>query len=382
MNLAFKYRLLPTKKQHADLGSILESQRQLYNAALQERIGAYRRGVSINYFKQQKSLTECRAVLPEMASVLRMTQEATLKKLDLAFAAFFRRVKAGGKPGFPRFRSRDRWRSFSIRDVEKLAIHDTRLRLKGVRGSLRFHAHRPLKSDTPTNLANIGRDSKGWYISFLVSIAASPIARQTEIGVDVGLMSLAALSTGELIPNPRVAKRAEQEMRRRQRALTRCKRGSKRRQKVKADLGKLHQRIVNTRTTYLHQVSARLTREYGLIAVEKLNVAGMVKGNLARSIHDVAWSQFKFMLGYKAEKVGGRLIEVNPKFTSQDCSGCGDRVAKTLSVREHACKVCGLVLDRDVNAAKNILHKAKSGLEAGNVAQWSKRRPGNIGGSI
>lgn len=384
MILAFKYRLLPTKKQHAALASIMEAQRQLYNAALQERIDAYRKtGASINFFAQCKSLTICRADLPDMAAFSRNTQEATLKTLDQAFASFFRRVKQGKKPGYPRFKGRDHWRSFVVRASEGLAISGSRIAIKGVPGSLRFHQHRALASDASITLARICKDSKGWYVSFTVETTAADVRSvETAVGIDVGLTTMAALSTGELIPNPRIAKRAEREMRRHQRALARCKRGSKSRVKVKAELSKLHQRIVNTRTTYLHQVSARLVREYGVIAVEKLNVAGMVKGNLARSIHDVAWSQFKFMLGYKAAKAGGRMIEVNPKYTSQDCSGCGDMVEKPLSMREHNCKACGLVLDRDVNAAKNILHKAKSGLEAGNVAQWSERRPRNIGGSI
>lgn len=381
MHLSFKYRLLPTRKQHAALAHILEGQRLLYNAALEERIGAYRRaGKAVSFAAQSRALTECRREIPYMGTVQRTIQEDTLKRLDLAFAAFFRRVKAGQKPGFPRFRSKDRWRSFTVRQQYGMSLVGRRLKFKGLPGSIRFHQHRPLPSDSEPTMAVIRKDAKGWSISFIVMAIASPAHdREQAIGIDVGLNSMATLSNGEIIPNPRIARRAQKEIRRRQRALSRCKKGSGRRLKVKASLERSHRKIVNTRATHLHQVSASLARDYQTIVVERLNIRGMVRSTMARDIHDAAWSIFKFMLAYKAERAGGQLIEVDPKFTSQDCSGCGERVPKTLSVREHSCPSCGLTLNRDHNAALNILHKAKLGLESGNVAQWSERRPRNIG---
>lgn len=381
MILNFKYRLLPNKRQHAVLAAILEAQRQLYNAALQERIDAWRNAKkSVSFIDQCKSLTICRREIPDMETVLRSTQEATLRRLDLAFAGFFRRAKAGAKPGFPRFRGKDRWRSFTVRAPQGLSLSGRRLRFKGLPGSLRFHEHRPLAREGGITTAHLVKDAKGWSIRFAVEVESPSLQScLPPVGIDVGLSNLAALSSGETIPNPRVARRAEREMRRQQRALTRCKRGSTRRRKVKAQLERLHQHIANTRATYLHQVSAQIAARHGLIAVEKLNIRGLAQTNLARGIHDAAWAQLKSMLAYKAERAGGLLIEVDPRFTSQDCSGCGERVPKALSVREHSCPSCGLVLDRDVNAARNILHKAKLGLEAGNVAQWSERRHRNIG---
>lgn len=382
MILSYKYRLLPTRKQHAALARILEDRRLLYNAALEERVTAYKKaGKRISFAAQCRSLTECRRELPHMEAASRGTQEATLKRLDLAFEAFFRRIKAGQKPGHPRFRGKERWRSFTIRDSRALSIAKKRVRFKGLPGSVRFHEHRPLPRAMKITSAVLRKDPKGWTIAFMIDISATcPQECASAIGIDVGLKSLATLSTGQIIPNARHAERAERKMRRRQRALARCKRGSKRCVKVKAEFARTHQRIVNARTTYLHQVSAALTRDHQTIVVEKLNVSGLAQTNIARSLHDAAWSSLKYMLAYKAERAGGRLIEVSPQFTSQDCSGCGERVPKALSVREHSCPSCGLVLDRDHNAALNILHKAKLGLEAGNVAQWSARRPRNIGG--
>jgi putative transposase len=148
---------------------------------------------------------------------------------------------------------------------------------------------------------------------------------------------------------------------------------------MKQSLRRSFLHVANARKTYLHTASARIVRDHGTIVVEKLQIKNMVRnGSLAGSIHDAAWASFKSMLVYKAEKAGGRVIVVDPKFTSQDCSGCGTRVVKDLSVREHSCPSCGLVLDRDINAARNILHKAKWGLEVGNVAHRGERRPRNI----
>src|SRR5262249_1994272 len=156
-----------------------------------------------------------------------------------------------------------------------------------------------------------------------------------------------------------IARRAHNELRRRQRALARCKRGSARRRKVRADVARIHAKIANARRTWLHQQSARIVRSYDLIAVEDLNVAGMGRNHfLSRSLSDAAWSTFTGMLAYKAENAGKTFVRVDPKMTSQACSGCGVIVKKGLSDRVHSCPECGLVLDRDHNAALNILHRA------------------------
>jgi putative transposase len=163
-----------------------------------------------------------------------------------------------------------------------------------------------------------------------------------------------------------------------QRALCRCKKNSKRRYKVCQKVTQLHYKSRNTRRTYLHQVSRKIVNDYDLIAVEKLNIKGLASGMLSKQVHDVGWGLLNRMLRYKAEKAGAKLVEVASKYTSQDCSGCGVRVKKELSERTHNCPECGLTLDRDVNAARNVLHKAVLGLEGYNVTQWSERTPRNI----
>lgn len=383
MELGYRYRLSLTKKQHAAMELMLEDQRLLYNAALEERISAYQKaGITINFTAQCRSLTVCRRDLPGMANQFRSMQEATLSRLDRAFSSFFRRLKAGQTPGFPRFKSRARWNTFDVRVKDGLGIRRNRITFKGIPGALRFNEHRPLPRNGKVTYVYFSRDAKGWYVGIIAETPTSPAhASSSEIGVDVGIKSFATLSDGSVIENPRIGERHRKELRRRRKALSRCKRDSRRREKVRKRLARAHLKIANTRSTFLHQVSARLSAQHAVIAVENLNVKGLARSFDGFTVHDVAWFKFKTNLRYKAEKAGGRVIEVDPRFTSQDCSGCGGRVPKPLSQREHSCPSCGLVLDRDHNAALNILHKAKSSLEAGNVAQWSERRPVNIGGN-
>lgn len=383
MNLSYRYRLLPSKRQHRALTGLLDAQRVLYNAALEERIDCYRKtGKGVTYIDQCKSLTLCRRALPEMAVLPVNLQRWTLKRLDEAFQGFFRRVKArDGKAGFPRFRGRGWWDSFGFGEFSGIRFDGARLRFAGMPSGLKLHMHRALPPDADIRSCVFRRDGRGWHVSLQIVVdAAEKRIVEAAIGLDLGLTTLAYLSDGVTIPNPRIARKAERSQRVAQRALARCKRGSNRRRKVKARLAQLHRKIANTRKCHLHAASAMLVRNYDLIAIEALNVKGLARSMLARSVHDASWSILIKMLRYKAAKAGAHLVEVDPRFTSQDCSGCGERVAKLLAQRTHHCPACGLVLDRDENAARNILARAAgNGGWAGNVTQWGERRPGNIG---
>lgn len=382
MILTYQYRLLPTKAQHRALERILEDQRQLYNAALQERIECYRKtGRGRTYIDQSLALTECRRIVPEMSGLPVSLQRGTLRKLDRAYAAFFRRIREGEKAGFPRFKGKDWFKSFAFGQWIGLRLTRNRVRFKGIPGGLRLHLHRPLPDAEPTGCI-FKRDSKGWTVSLQYPLTASP-KRPVErvVGMDLGLKTLAALSDGSMIPNPRCARRAERGMRRRQRQLARSVRGSKRRLKAKTRLSRLHAKVANTRRTYLHQKSAMLVKNYDLIAIEALNVQALSRTFLARSVHDASWGIMIDLIRYKAERAGAHLIEVDPKRTSQECPNCGVVVAKTLAERVHSCP-CGCVLDRDVAAAKVILKRAVAGPWLGNVTHvWGERGAGNIGTS-
>ena len=377
--LSYKYRLLPTRAQHRALERILEDQRQLYNAALQERIDCYRKtGGGRTYIDQCKAVTEGGGACPAAAETPANLQRWTLKRLDDAYKAFFRRLKKrDGKAGFPRFRGRGRFNSFGFNEFSGIRFDGRRIRFNGLPSGLRVHMHRAMPNGRPLS-CTFTRDGKGWSVSFQVRVPCAEKRQSVRsIGIDVGLTSLATLSDGTAFPNPRHAKRAERELRRRQRALARCKRGSNRRNKVRAQVARLHRKVADTRSTHLHQVSADLVRRFDLIAVEKLNVKGMARGMLAKSVHDASWGRLRQFIAYKAEKAGVQLIEVDPRHTSQTCPGCGRVAAKTLAQRTHECD-CGCCLDRDHAAARVILGKAAIGLGVHNVADCSERAHVNI----
>lgn len=379
MVLSYKFRLLPTKRQHRALERILEDQRLLYNAALQERIDCYAKtGKGRTYVDQCAALTEWRRDDEDARSCPPNVQRWTIRRVDDAYKAFFRRHRArSGKAGFPRFRGKGWWNSFGFNEFSGIHFDGKRLRLSSMPGGVRVHMHRAMPEGRPL-ACSFTKDGKGWSVAFQVRTACAatrPIA--ASVGIDVGLSNLAIFSDGTAIPNPRHAKRAERELRRRQRALARCKRGSNRRRKVRAEAAQLHRTVVAGRDTYLHQVSAALVKRFDLIAVEKLNVHGLAGSRLAKSVHDASWGRLRQLLTYKAERAGAQLIEVDPRHTSQTCPECGQVEAKTLAQRIHQCD-CGCRLDRDHAAALVILGKAVAGLGALNVADCGERALGNL----
>jgi putative transposase len=379
MVLAFRYRLLPTKAQHRALEQILESQRELYNAALQERIGAYRNaGRTITYFDQSKSLTELREADAEFSSLPVSLQRATLKRLDQAYQGFFRRLRAGANPGFPRFRGKGWFDSFGFRQFQGIALDNQRLRFKGMPGGLRIHWHRELPGSSIKG-CTFKREGNGWCAAFAVEITPSaPRTSRRAVGVDLGISTFAALSDGGCIPSLRAARKAERRLRLLRRAFSRKKRGSNGKRKARALVARCHAMIARRRREYLHQATARMVRDYDDIVVEKLRINGLARSVLAKDVHDASWAKFLSMLRYKAEWAGARIIEVNPRYTSQECSGCGVLVPKGLAMRHHDCPICGLSIDRDLNAARNILIRAGVGPGLPNVSDGGMRAGENL----
>ena len=382
MLLTYRYRLLPTKRQHRTLEAIVESQRQLYNAALEERIGAYSKaGLTRTYFDQSKALTEWRQSDPEGRALPVNLQRATLKRLDDAYKGFFRRVKAGGKPGFPRFRGAGWFDSFGFRQFAGISLKAGRLRFKGMPGSLRIHLHRPIPAEAAIKSCTFRRDAKGWHIALSANAPEASLRKSGRaVGIDLGITTFAALSDGGFIPSLKAARRGERRLRLAQRALSRKKRGSRNRLKARAVVARCHCATTHQRANHLHQASALLVRKYDVIAVEALNVKALSRRRLAKDVHDASWARFISMLRYKAEKAGARLVEVDPQDTTQDCSVCGTKVPKGLGDRLHECPQCGLSIDRDLNAARNILHRAGVGPGLRNVAgSCGMRAGGNLG---
>ena len=380
MILTYRYRLLPTKQQHRALEAILESQRQLYNAALEERIDAYRKAnVTRTYFDQTKALTEWRQDDTDASALPVVLQRATLKRLDEAYKGLFRRVKSGDKPGFPRFRGKGWFNSFGFREFCGVSMQAGQLRFKGMPGALRVHLHRPIPAEAVIRSCVFRRDVKGWTVGFAAALLTPPLRRGARaVGVDLGITTFAALSDGAVIPSLRAARMAERRLRTAQRARARKKRGSKGRGKARIGVRRCHAATVRRRANQLHQASARLVRDYDVIAIEALLVKGLARSSLAKDVHDASWAKFISFLRYKAEKAGTRLIEVDPRNTTQDCSGCGARVPKELHNRLHECPHCRLSIDRDLNAARNILHRAGVSPGLRNVAGCGMRAGGNL----
>jgi len=353
----FKYRLYPNREQAKALEHQLAEARSLYNAALQERRDAWRmQKISRNYYDQANQLKEIRdAGNLELANY--SACQDLLRRVDKTFKAFFKRVKAGEKAGYPRFKPRDRFASFTFPSWGD-GCHLTeqgRLRVQGV-GTVKLKMHRPIAGEIKT--LTLKREAGKWYACFSVVISVdSPTPPLDIIGIDVGIYSFAALSNGHLIANPRNLKTGLTLLRRAQRKVARRRKGGSNRRKAVRLLQKAHAHIRNRRSDFQHKLSRQLADSYGLIAVEDLNIKALARSMLAQSVSDAGWGSFLAKLAYKAEYAGGQLVRVNPNGTSQVCSRCGclPDVPKTLADRIHFCPHCGLVVDRDVNAARNIL---------------------------
>lgn len=365
MNRTYRFRLKPTMAQHNHLRAALEHSRQLYNAALEERIDCYRKtGKGRTYVDQCRALTELRA---DGSIYSTSMQRAPLRALDRAYKAFFKRG------GFPRFKGYDWFKSIGWSDRGGWKFADRRFQAKGV-GKIKVHQHRELPA--PPRSARIKRVGRHWFLLLSCEVdAAATNDNGKSIGVDLGISSFIALSDGTLIPNPRRTRRASAEVRIRQRALARCKKGSRRRRKVRDRLASVQLQIRRARRTHHFQVAANLVRRFSTIAVEDLNVKGLAKSALARDVNDAAWGTFLQILSDKAESAGRQVVKVDPRHTSQTCPACGTIEPKKLSQRVHDC-ACGYRADRDVAAAQVILHRAVRGPGAVNASGCAVRSHG------
>ena len=362
MLLSYRYRIEPNRTQTALLSEMLGDFCQLYNAALEHRSRAYEKGVSIRANDQITSLPIIRRDLPHIGRWSATAEQQVMRKLDKTFQAFFGRIKRGDKAGFPRFRARDRYHAADFRVGDGMTIRKNgKLTFVGVPGEIKVRWHRDLPSKPKSMI--LSRNAGKWYAIFHVEVAAVERSSPDSIGLDLGLTSFAALSNGETVNRPRITKRNASKLRTLQRALARCKRGSKVRRKRKAAVAKHQAHIGNSRRDFLHKESRKLVNRFGRIAVENLNIKGLSRGMLAKEIHDASWGQFVQMVRYKAESAGCEFVEVDPRGTSQTCPECGTVAKKTLAIREHRCD-CGCCLDRDVAAAM-VVHQRAFGFPPG-----------------
>lgn len=378
MRKSFKYRLYPTPKQVLVLEEQLRSCGNVYNAALEERIYAYQaRKKSISVYDQMAELPELKVAFPELKLVNSQVLQNVLKRLDRAYQAFFRRVKSGEAPGFPRFKNRDRYRSLEYSQTGYRLL-EKKLKLANV-GEVKVKLSRPIEGEVKT--LTVSRNSCGhWYASFSCDLGSDPVPARpvvAEAGVDLGLEKFLTLSDGSMVPNPSFFRRSAETLKRRQQELaTKPKqKPTKNRSRARLLVAKACEKVRNQRQDFHFKLANYLVRTYDRLVVEDLSVANMSrsargtpespgshvaqKAGLNKSILDASWASFLEILSFKAENAGVRVTKVNPAHTSQVCSRCGTVVRKGLQERIHSC-TCGLEIDRDWNAALNILRLGQS----------------------
>jgi putative transposase len=384
---AFKYRLYPTKRQEHTLLFVLRRCRHLYNSALEERKAYYQmRRKSLGYNQQADELAQIKEAFPAYQQIHSQVLQDVLRRLDKAFAAFFRRLKNGEKPGYPRFQGEGRYDSFTYPQSgfalagwqgtakERYAI----LSLSKI-GELKVRLHRPMRGQVKT--CTIKREATHWYVTFSCEVeeAALPPCEEA-VGIDLGLLHFATLSTGETSENPRLYRKGLKRVKLLQQARDRKKRGSHRRKRAAIALAKAHRRVRNQRKDFQQKAARCLVNRFGLIVFEDLTLLNMskapepkpdpeqegvylpnganAKASLNQSILDAGWGQFQAFCVAKAASARRQVVFVNPYNTSQLCSQCGAVVHKTLDQRWHSCE-CGAELDRDHNSAITILFRGR-----------------------
>jgi putative transposase len=360
----YKYRLYPTTEQQRIFSQWLTTCRLLYNTSLAERRDTWTtEHRSVTYTAQANQLKAAKTTNPYVSAVHSQVLQDVLRRLDKTFKNFFKRIKNGEKAGYPRFKARNRYDSFTYpQSGVALDVTTKKLPLSKI-GGVTITYHRPLPADGVIKTCTITRDIDHWYACFTVELPEKrllpPSAIKTAIGVDVGLTHLLALNNGELIENPRWFRTSEKKLAKEQRRLSRKKKGSHNRDRQRFKVARVHRKIRNQRKDFHHQVSRQLVESYELIVYEDLTITTMVKNHhLAKSLSDAGWDQLMRFTQYKAEEAGSWVEYVNAYGTTQVCSRCGKLVPKTLAMWMHTCPYCGLVLDRDINSATEILDRS------------------------
>lgn len=354
----FKYRLYPSKSQTSKMVQTLDGCRWLYNHFLEKRISAWKEEQkNLSRYGQSNTIKDLKNEYPFLNGIHSQVLQNISMRIDLAFRAFFRRLKTKEKPGFPRFQGYERYDSFTF-PQSGYSLKDNYVTLSKI-GNVKIKLHRPIEGTIKT--CTIKRTPTGkWFVNFSCDIKDAPIEQPIEptIGLGMGLEHFTTLSNGEHIKNPRFFKKEQKALAKAQRKLSAQKKASKARAKARKVVARVHERINWKRHNFAHQESRKLVTRFNAIVVEDLSINDMQKNNfrsMNKNISDAAWRQFLNLLDFKAACAGGRTIKVNPAFTSQNCSNCGNRQKLKLSDRVYHCPVCPLSLQRDVNAAKNIL---------------------------
>ncbi|MGD0995913.1 MAG: transposase [Candidatus Bathyarchaeia archaeon] len=345
--------MYPNRLQEETLNHHLWLSKELWNRMLDYSKSKYNREGKFASKKELRERVKRQGLFSQVA------QELVDRLFDATWR-FIKMKKAGEVCGFPRFKSFDRLKSLCYPQMG-FRLAGNRLKVTPF-GEVKLKLHRQLKGQIKTLV--LKREASGKWFAILTceeENVKSCSNQEAKVGIDLGLSKLAVLSDGSIIANPRHIKKYERKIAVLGRVLSKKKKGSRNRVKARVKLARAYEKLGNSRLDFLHKTSSSLVSKYGVISLENLNIKGMVQEKFGKQINDAGWGLLTSMLCYKAESAGCKVVFVNPKGTTQQCSRCGAVVPKTLADRVHNCPSCGLVLDRDLNAAHNILKRGTVG---------------------
>ena len=380
MRTAYQYRLRPTSSQIASMGEWLELLRRQYNYRLGERFNWYEQNrcainacplicymselkENPNFYSQKRDLVNSKKLFPEYSYIYSQVLQDCVARVKKTFDRWLKGDGNGQKSGKPRFKGVGRYRSFTFPQMKQNCLQGKFINLPKI-GWVKLIQHRPLPDGFKIKTATITRKVDGWYVVLSLEDASVPVltpdtpVMENTIGIDVGLKSFLVDDSGAEVEIPQHYRQSEKNLKRLQRSLSRQEKGSNRRRKAIIRVAKAHLKVANQRKDFHYKTAKKVLQQGKHVAHEKLNIKGLAKSRLAKSVNDAGWGQFLQILSIKAERAGLLAIAVNPNGTSQDCSNCGHKVKKQLSERWHSCHNCGCSLDRDHNAAINIKYRA------------------------
>lgn len=360
---AYKYRIYPSKTTEIKLNNILNSCRYLYNSMLEYERYVYEKDIRFaNKIEINNLLPDLKIINPNLKTIYSQVLQNVNDKAIKSFNGFFTRVKKRQKAGYPRFKNKFKYNSFTYPQTGFKFLSDKKLSLSKI-GEINIRFHRIIKGKIKTLTIERTPTNK-WFAIFSCEVYNNSKKRLSneEVGIDVGLTNFATLSDGSEIDNPRYLKSSLEKLRLKSRQLSKKKKGSSNRFKSRLRLARLYEKVSNQRLDFLHKETRKLVNSYSLIAIEDLDISSMDNPYLQFSINDASWNKFRQLLAHKAEETGCKLICVEPRGTTQECSKCGSVVKKSLAVRLHKCPECGLSISRDLNSAFNILNRANGKL--------------------
>jgi putative transposase len=403
MKISYQYKIKPNKEQAEKIDKTLEMLRYQYNYLLAQRFDWYEMNrcpidrcplichlpklkEQPNYYNQKASLVQLKIDRPWYKSIHSQVLQEVPKKVEISFDRWLKGDVNGKKSGRPRFKGQGSYKTFTypqfkaehfVRQLAAKRFVPSNCRTQRVNskitlskiGTIKVIVHRPIPDGFDIKTASITKKANGYYVTLSLDDKTVPTTKpdfdtQNIVGIDVGLIDFYVTSDNERIKAPLFLRKAERKLKSAQRKVSRRKKGSNRRKKAIKKLGIQHKKVADTRKDFHFKTANNLLKKYDVVAVEKLNIKGMAKSRLAKSVNDAGWGQFLSILSVKAENAGLKVIEVLPFGTSQECSSCGHKVKKPLSQRMHNCPVCYTSLCRDLNASLNIKARGTHALKA------------------